>query len=59
MIPVMHLSYGVAEWVELMRPNSDFGERKSAAVLTVRSKAGRGREDGRLKTEDGGLKAED
>jgi hypothetical protein len=60
MIPVMHLSYGVAEWVETLRPNSDFGERKSGdTVLPVRSKAGRGREDGRLKTEDGGLKAED
>lgn len=26
MIPVMHLSYGLSEWFELLRPNRDYGD---------------------------------
>lgn len=31
MIPVMHLSYGFAEWMEFFRPNRDFSENRTAA----------------------------
>ena len=31
LVPVLHLSYGLAEWTELFRPNKDLSE-KSAAV---------------------------
>jgi succinoglycan biosynthesis protein ExoA len=31
LVPVMHLSYGMAEWIELVRPNKDLSE-PSAAV---------------------------
>jgi cellulose synthase/poly-beta-1,6-N-acetylglucosamine synthase-like glycosyltransferase len=27
MIPIMHLSYGIAEWIEFIHPNCDFSER--------------------------------
>ncbi len=30
LIPFMHLSYGIAEWIELFRPNKDLSERPSA-----------------------------
>lgn len=29
MIPVMHLSYGIAEWTELLRPNKDLSEKNA------------------------------
>jgi hypothetical protein len=29
--PVMHASYGLAEWVELFRPNKDLSEKSPAA----------------------------
>ncbi len=29
LIPVMHLSYGIAEWVEFFRPNRDLSEKKA------------------------------
>lgn len=28
MIPVMHMSYGLAEWLEFFRPNRDFGDNR-------------------------------
>jgi len=28
MIPVMHLSYGLAEWFEFFRPNRDLSENR-------------------------------
>ena len=28
-IPVMHLSYGIAEWTELLRPNKDLSEKNA------------------------------
>ncbi|MDD2237230.1 MAG: glycosyltransferase [Kiritimatiellae bacterium] len=28
-IPIMHLSYGLAEWYEFFRPNRDFGDRRN------------------------------
>ena len=31
LVPILHLSYGVAEWIELFRPNKDLSE-KSASV---------------------------
>lgn len=30
MIPVMHVSYGVAQWVEILRPGRDLSESRSA-----------------------------
>jgi GT2 family glycosyltransferase len=31
LVPVMHLSYGLAEWAELLRPNKDLSEKSGAA----------------------------
>lgn len=31
LVPFMHLSYGLAEWIELFRPNKDLSERSSAS----------------------------
>ncbi len=32
LIPVMHISYGLAEWAELLRPGRDLSERPSGAL---------------------------
>ena len=34
LVPVLHLSYGLAEWAELFRPNKDLSE-KSTAVCVI------------------------
>lgn len=31
LVPVLHLSYGLAEWTELLRPNKDLSEKSSSA----------------------------
>jgi hypothetical protein len=31
MIPIMHVSYGVAQWVEIMRPGCDLSESRTSA----------------------------